>query len=135
MGGKTGVNPLGEYLRWIRLRADLSLRQAQKATDINYSSISRFEGGGRPPSPLQLRKLALAYDVDVTFVLIRAGYLELPGFDEMRGDSEDERLASLLELASLDEKRELVRHLVSLRLTGPLVDQMLIQRTGRPPGA
>jgi len=78
-----------EYLKSLRERQRMSLREAGKASGVSNAYIAQIERGDRPPpSPDILRKLARAYGVTVQELLEKAGYLEEP---EMKV-SEEERV-------------------------------------------
>ncbi|MFP3975664.1 MAG: helix-turn-helix domain-containing protein [Chloroflexota bacterium] len=70
---------LAEYLRALRKKHKMSLRQVERKSGVSNPYIAQIEGGRRrPPSPEILRKLARAYDVSVREMLERAGYLDEP---------------------------------------------------------
>jgi len=69
----------GQYLRSLRERQRMSLREAEKASGVSNAYIAQIERGDRPPPSAEiLRKLAPAYKVTVRELLMRAGYLDEP---------------------------------------------------------
>src|SRR5512138_73272 len=69
----------GHFLKGLREKQRLSLREAEKESGVSNAYIAQIEHGDRsPPSPDILRKLAKAYKVTVRELLMRAGYLEEP---------------------------------------------------------
>lgn len=69
----------GEYMRTLRKRQRLSMRDAEKMSGVSNAYLAQIEKGDRPPpSPDILRKLAPAYKVAVRDLLEAAGYLEEP---------------------------------------------------------
>ncbi len=69
---------LGSYLRELRRRKRLSLRQVQEETGASGSYLSQVEQGKRHPSGQLLRKIAPSYGASVKDLLTMAGYLNEP---------------------------------------------------------
>ncbi|WP_228368654.1 helix-turn-helix domain-containing protein [Dehalococcoides mccartyi] len=70
---------LGQFLKSLRDRQRMSLRDAEKESGVSNAYIAQLEKGDRPaPSPDILKKLAKAYNVTVRELLMRAGYLDEP---------------------------------------------------------
>ncbi|MEK7354792.1 MAG: helix-turn-helix transcriptional regulator [Chloroflexota bacterium] len=69
----------GHFLKSLRDRRHLSLRDVEKESGVSNAYIAQMEKGDRPaPSPDILKKLARAYNVTVRELLLRAGYLDEP---------------------------------------------------------
>ena len=69
----------GHFLKSLRDRQRMSLRDVEKASGVSNAYIAQLEKGDRPaPSPDILKKLARAYNVTVRELLLRAGYLDEP---------------------------------------------------------
>ncbi len=69
----------GKFLKTLRERRNMSLRDVQRQSSVSNAYISQLEKGDRPPPrPNVLRKLAKAYNVTVRELLLRAGYLDDP---------------------------------------------------------
>ena len=70
--------PLGEFLRSLRKRKGVSLREVEKATGIPNAYLSQLETADRRriPAPERLRKLADYYLVSVKQLLEKAGYFD-----------------------------------------------------------
>jgi len=69
----------GQFLKSLRERQRMSLRDAEKESGVSNAYITQIEHGGRAaPSPEILRKLAKAYRVTVRELFMRAGYLDEP---------------------------------------------------------
>ena len=68
----------GSYLRGLRRRKRLSLRQVQEETRASSSYLSQVEQGKRHPSARLLRKIAPTYGTSVGDLLAMAGYLNEP---------------------------------------------------------
>jgi transcriptional regulator with XRE-family HTH domain len=67
----------GSYLRQVRKRRGLSLKQVETAAAVSNAYISQIETGRRrPPHPDILKKLSKVYDVPLRDLLIKAGYLD-----------------------------------------------------------
>jgi transcriptional regulator with XRE-family HTH domain len=72
------ANVLGNYLRDLRVKQRLSLREVGERVGLSGSYLSQIETGERRPSAEILRKLAPAYGVPVRDVLEVAGFLDEP---------------------------------------------------------
>ena len=69
----------GHFLKSLRDRQRMSLRDVEKESGVSNAYIAQLEKGDRPaPSPEILKKLARAYNVTVRELLLRAGYLDEP---------------------------------------------------------
>lgn len=67
----------GPYLRELRRRRDLSLKQVEREAGVSNAYLSQIERDLRkPPHPDILKRLALVYDVPPNDLLIAAGYVE-----------------------------------------------------------
>ena len=128
---------IGKFLRNLRTSAKpkLSQKDAAKAVGCSVPLVSRFEKGERSPSPAQLATFARIYGVDRRFVLLRAGVLELPGFEAMMERIESRQaldravelaaqpgeFRNLLLQATDEELRQIARFLAWLRFPLPVV--------------
>lgn len=73
------MNPkgFGPYLRELRRRRDLSLKQVEREAGVSNAYLSQIERDLRkPPHPDILKRLAEVYDVPPNDLLIAAGYVE-----------------------------------------------------------
>lgn len=69
------MSKLGDLLLSARKKLGLSLREAEGKSDVSNAYISMIESGRRTdPHPNILRKLALAYGLDIDEVMKVAGY-------------------------------------------------------------
>jgi len=67
----------GEYLKGLREKQRMSLRDVEKRTGVSNPYLGQIEQGNRPPPhPKILKKLAPAYDVPVEELIRAAGYLD-----------------------------------------------------------
>ena len=66
------------YLRELRQKQRLSLREVGEKVGVSTSYLSQIETGERVPSADMLRRLAPAYGVPVRDLLEVAGYLDEP---------------------------------------------------------
>ena len=71
-------NVLGDYLRDLRNKKRLSLREVGEKVGVSGSYLSQIETSERQPSAEILRKLAPAYGVPVRDMLEVAGFLDEP---------------------------------------------------------
>ena len=78
MAAERNWEELGSYLRELRWRNRLSLRQVQEETGASGSYLSQVEQGKRHPSGRLLRKIAPTYGASVRDLLTMAGYLNEP---------------------------------------------------------
>ena len=78
MAAEQNWEKLGSYLRELRRRKRLSLREVQEETGASGSYLSQVEQGKRHPSAHLLRKVAPAYGASVRDLLVMAGYLNEP---------------------------------------------------------
>ena len=67
----------GQYLKKIREKKELSLRDVDKLTDISFTYLNMIEHGKRNVNPTLLRNLAKAYNVDYLDLYEKAGYIDL----------------------------------------------------------
>ena len=67
---------LGKYLRELRERAGMSLRDVSKRSGVSDPFISQVETGKRNPGPEIIQRLAAAYGVRTRSLMEIAGYLE-----------------------------------------------------------
>jgi HTH-type transcriptional regulator, competence development regulator len=73
----------GEYIKDLRLRNGMTLRQVEEITEVSNPYISLMERGIRPPPhPSILKKLAKAYNVTINEMMEMAGYLSEPPLSE-----------------------------------------------------
>ena len=72
------MSELGDYLRELRTRKRLSLREVEDTSEASSSYLSQVEQGKRQPSADLLRKIAPAYGTSVRDLLTKAGYLDEP---------------------------------------------------------
>ncbi len=69
------MNELAKYLK--ELRDELSLRAVAEGTGISNAYLSQLESGKRKnPHPNELKKLAKFYEIPITELLKKAGYLD-----------------------------------------------------------
>lgn len=67
----------GEYLRVLRGKQRMSLRDVERRTGVSNAYLGQIEQGKRPPPhPNILKKLAPIYDVPVEELIRAAGYLD-----------------------------------------------------------
>jgi HTH-type transcriptional regulator, competence development regulator len=66
----------GEYLRSLRKRKNLSIKELQKLSGVSDAYISQIENGKKPiPTPKTLEKLHKHLDVSLEHLLEKAGYI------------------------------------------------------------
>lgn len=108
---------LGDYLRASRKAAGFTLRAVEAETRISNGYLSQIESNKvESPSPNMLHKLAVAYGIDYTDLLVRAGHrvpAASPEYDKER------KFAGIplraLEELNEEEAAELRNYLVFLR--------------------
>lgn len=67
---------IGDFLKQQRQMLGLSMSEVHKQTGITDSKLSRIEHReGRPSDPLELKKLAELYQVNIVTLYLMAGYL------------------------------------------------------------
>jgi transcriptional regulator with XRE-family HTH domain len=70
------AHALGSYLKEVRKKSDLALRDVEDATDISNAYLSQLENGRvTKPSPHILHSLATLYRVPYETLMERAGYV------------------------------------------------------------
>lgn len=70
------MNRLADYLKSIRIRRRLSLREVEDLSGVSNAYISLIERGERTdPHPNILKKLANAYGIELSKLMEIAGYL------------------------------------------------------------
>lgn len=68
---------LGEFLKKLRLKNDLTTRQVYEKSGVSNSYLSLVENGNRKASAIILKKLANVYNVDYLDLYEKAGYIDL----------------------------------------------------------
>jgi transcriptional regulator with XRE-family HTH domain len=82
----TAAHALGSYLKEVRKKSGLSLREVEEATDISNAYLSQLENGRvTQPSPHILHAVATVYRVPYETLMERAGYLTLKKPSEQKG--------------------------------------------------
>ena len=82
MGGQTpkssAAQALGSYLKEVRKKNELTLRDVEEATNISNAYLSQLENGKvTKPSPHILHSLATLYRVPYETLMERAGYVKI----------------------------------------------------------
>jgi HTH-type transcriptional regulator, competence development regulator len=81
------MSDIGGYLRNLRTKKRLSLREAAQAVNLSGGYLSQIETGQRAsPSAKHLRRLAQLYEVPVRELFEIAGYLDEPELHETEED-------------------------------------------------
>lgn len=71
------MNTLGAYLKEMRKKSGLSLKEVHAHCGITDSKLSRMERDeGSQLTPIELRKLAKLYQIDLVQLFLVAGYLD-----------------------------------------------------------
>jgi len=81
-----GASALGDYLRDVRNKKRLSLREVGEMVAVSASYLSQIETGERKAGAELLRRLAPAYGVPVRDLLELAGYLDEPEAKASEGE-------------------------------------------------
>jgi transcriptional regulator with XRE-family HTH domain len=70
--------PFGEFLKELRSRKDVTLKQVEEGTGMSNAYISQLETGTRRrlPAPAKLKALADYFNVTIKELLEKAGYVE-----------------------------------------------------------
>lgn len=113
------ASPLAHALRELRAQRGLTLRQVEERTGRQVSNVylSQLENGRRTdPGPRVLMALARAYDVPVTYLFEKAGYLEVPSpsdvdvaFEQVLADTRFRFGTRLRGQLTEDEKRVIIQ--------------------------
>jgi HTH-type transcriptional regulator, competence development regulator len=106
---------LGAYLRTLRARDRLTLREVEEATQISNAYLSQLETEKiAKPSPHILHTLADFYGVAYEILMEKAGYIKRVSGDQRRSG----RLAaSSLGDLSREEEEDLLKYLSFIRST------------------
>jgi transcriptional regulator with XRE-family HTH domain len=78
MAADDGLNQLqmlGEFIRSQRKQAQLSLRELSERTNVSNPYLSQIERGLHEPSVRVLKSIAIALNLSVETMLVRAGLL------------------------------------------------------------
>lgn len=71
------MSNIGDYLKEIRNKYRLSLKDVHDHCGVTDSRLSRMERGeGKPLDPAELKKLAQLYRVNIVEIYIMASFLE-----------------------------------------------------------
>jgi transcriptional regulator with XRE-family HTH domain len=114
----TATHALGSYLKEVRKKSGLSLREVEEATDISNAYLSQLENGRvTQPSPHILHAVAAVYRVPYETLMERAGYLTLKKPSAQKGPvRQSGRLpASSFEDITEDEEVHLLGYLNFIR--------------------
>jgi transcriptional regulator with XRE-family HTH domain len=127
MGGQkpksSAAQALGRYLKEVRTKSGLALRDVEEATDVSNAYLSQLENGKvTKPSPHILHSLATLYRVPYETLMERAGYVQrTPGqagsvqqsgrlpatsFEDITKDEEDHLLGYLNFIRSQAKKTD-----------------------------
>jgi len=81
---RKNVFKLGEFLKILREKKGVSLREVERDTCISNVYLSQLETGDRQrlPTPERLKKIANYYNVTINELLEKAGYLESKDIEE-----------------------------------------------------
>src|SRR5690625_6332211 len=92
----------GSYIRKLRNDRELTIRQLELYSGVSNSYLSQLENGKRGiPSPEIIRKLSKGLKVDYNDLMIKAGYVEEEGNEEV-----DEELKKFIKEATVWYKSE-----------------------------
>ncbi len=97
------MDGLGTYLREIRIKQGLSLKDVYKETGISDSRLSRIENGSQTfeSTPAIIKVLARLYKIDLIDLFLDAGYLDTEAL------SSYERVFRNVDLLSDDERNHI----------------------------
>ena len=73
--GGNQLQVLGEFIRTQRKQAQLSLRDLSEKTNVSNPYLSQIERGLHEPSVRVLKSIAIALNLSVETMLVRAGLL------------------------------------------------------------
>src|SRR5699024_5295192 len=80
----------GSYIRKLRNDRELTIRQLELYSGVSNSYLSQLENGKRGiPSPEIIRKLSKGLKVDYNDLMIKAGYVEEEGNEEVDEEFEE----------------------------------------------
>ncbi|MCF6095422.1 helix-turn-helix domain-containing protein [Thermovorax subterraneus] len=94
---------IGEYIRKIREKKELSINQLALYSKVSAAHISRIERGLREPSPEILKKISEALRVSYEELMRIAGYLETDEWIDINPNTKP-NINDKLELTPKDEK-------------------------------
>ncbi len=110
----TDKSTFGDYMRSLRERQKLSLREVAAKTGVSVSLITQIENGRRnAPGPDVLKRLAPAYNVQVKDLAKAAGYLD--DIEPSKQVSEEEEVDRAYRYAISDRQFKF-----GTRITGPV---------------
>src|SRR6266568_7151681 len=78
------TNQFGGYIRHLRTQRKLSMRGLAKVAGVDSGALTRLESGKTTPTPHTIKALAIALDVPLADLFVRAGYTtphDLPNMD------------------------------------------------------
>jgi transcriptional regulator with XRE-family HTH domain len=104
---------LGRFLKHGRTNKGLSLRAVEESTGVSNAYLSQLESGRiRKPSPVDLHKLCVLYDLPYTMAMEYAGY-PLP--DGTPPTTSNQRLLARLGRTTREEEDAIVEYMEFLR--------------------
>jgi transcriptional regulator with XRE-family HTH domain len=120
------VTQIGNELRLARVRAGMTLREAEEETGVSKDTISRIERGLRAPQPLTVGRLAKAYGSPVKELLEEssAPLAEDPPQKQSREERVEERVQELIESPSFWAAKEKIEAGQQAEVSETLVSYM-----------
>jgi transcriptional regulator with XRE-family HTH domain len=81
---KGGEFPFGKFLKELREKKEVTLKQVEEGTGLSNAYISQLETGTRRrlPSPEKLKALAAYFNVPIKELLEKAGYIDPAEIEE-----------------------------------------------------
>ena len=106
----------GEYMKSLRLKVRMSLREVERESGVSNAYIAQIERDDRPPPSAEiLKKLAPVYNVPVRDLLRAAGYWD----EDKPSLTEDEEVEMAFRFVMNDP-----RYRSGTRLSGPLTTEV-----------
>ena len=78
------LKEMGEYLKSLREKKDLSTRDVSDLAKVSNSYLSLVENGHRRASAVILKKLAPVYNVNYLDLYVKAGYADLAEYEKQQ---------------------------------------------------
>ena len=77
---RNDINTISDVLKELRIGAQKTQRQIADELEVSHSYVCKVEKGKKQATPAYLLKISGPLGIDPVVLLLRAGFMQLPGF-------------------------------------------------------